>query len=191
MIELRASRRPYGRIYGDLPLTSVTTGGQSVMSFPQEHDYRAVRATLANGAELVVLNAKVMFWPGHGTVRGAAAALRKRGNASPSKSDDHPAAEPNETITFTGARFQVGALDAIIGTTPIGEKTSPRKQADDGTWTWSAKTNPDTPITWANSEDELKGAYAAKVNTFDFYNVSTRFAQSPLSQPARVSPSPM
>lgn len=176
MIELRPSRMPYGRIYGDLPLTSVTTGGQSVMSFPQEHDYLAVRATLANGAELVVLKAKVTFWAGHGTVRGAAAALRKRGNPFPSKLANHPDAEPEETITFTRARFQVGALDAIIGTTPIGEKTSPRKQADDGTWTWSAKTNPTTPITWAGSQDELKGVYAAKVNTFDFYNVSIRFA---------------
>lgn len=175
-IELRASRMPYGRIYGDLPLTSVTTGGQSVMSFPQEHDYLAVRATLANGGELVVLNAKVTFWAGHGTVRGAAAALRKRGNAFPSKPGGQPDAEPDETITFNRARFQVGALDAIIGTAPIGEKTSPRRQADDGTWTWSAKTSPNTPITWAGREDELKGAYAAKVSTFDFYNVSIRFA---------------
>lgn len=176
MIELRASRMPYGRIYGDLPLASVVTGGQSVMSFPQEHDYLAVRATLANGAELIVLKAKVTFWAGHGTVRGAAAGLRKRGNAFPSTPANHPDAEPDETITFTRARFQVGALDAIIGTTPIGEKTSPRKQADDGTWTWSVKTSPNTPTTWAGSEEELKGAYAAKVNTFDFYNVSIRFA---------------
>lgn len=167
---------PYGRIYGDLPLDSVTTGSQSVMSFPQKHDYLAVRATLANGAELVVLKAKVTFWAGHGTVHGAAAALRKRSNPFPSKPANYPDADPDEGITFSRARFQVGALDALIGTTPIGEKTSPRKQADDGTWTWSAKTSPDTPITWTGSEDELKGAYAAKVNTFDFYNVSIRFA---------------
>lgn len=176
MLELRESRMPYGRIYGDLPLVGTTSDNQSVMSFPQVHDYPVVRATLANGAELVVLNARVTFWPEQGSVRGAAAAVRRRGNALPRRSSDPPAAEPDEAVTFTRARFQVGALDAILGAAPIGEKTSPRDRAGDGTWTWSAKTSPATPITWTSADDELIGAYAAKINTFDFYNVSIRFA---------------
>ncbi|OLT42134.1 hypothetical protein BJF86_15410 [Serinicoccus sp. CNJ-927] len=176
MLELRESRMPYGRIYGDLPLVGTTTGNESVMSFPQVHDYPFVRATLANGAELVVLRAHVTFWPEHGSIRGAAAVVRSSSHASPLRSLHPPEAEPDGPVTFARARFQVGALDAILGVAPLGEKTSPREPAGDGTWTWSATTSPATPISWTGTEDELTGAYAAKVNTFDFYNVAIRFA---------------
>ncbi|MGL5827848.1 MAG: hypothetical protein ACRCYU_24040 [Nocardioides sp.] len=176
MVELRESLIPYGRIYGDLPLVGITTDNETAMSFPQVHEHAAVRATLANGAELIVLNAQVTYWPGHGSVRGAAAAVRKHGNVFPMSTSNPPEAEPDETVTFTRMRLQVGALDAILGATPIGYKTSPRRQADDGTWTWSAKTSSATPITWTGTNDELVGAYAAEVNTGDFYNVSIRFA---------------
>ncbi|MGL5860721.1 MAG: hypothetical protein ACRCY9_05650, partial [Phycicoccus sp.] len=176
MVELRESRVPYGHIYGDLPLESITANSQTAMSFPQVHDHPAARATLANGAELIMLNARVTYSPAHSSVRGAAAAVRNRGNFFPMGASNPPEAKPDETVTFTRMRLQVGALDAILGAPPIGEKTSPRSQADDGTWTWSTKTNSATPITWTGTDDNLVGAYATKVNTGDFYNVSIRFA---------------
>lgn len=175
MVELRESRMPFGRIYGELPLVSVTRAMETVVSFPQVHDYPVVRATLANGGEMIVLDARVTWWPEHGSVRGAAAAVRKRGNMFPIERSEPPEVEP-EDVTFTRIRFQVGALDAVLGATPIGQKTSPREQDADQTWTWTAKTNPATPIRWKGTDDELVGAYVAKVNTFDFYNVSIRFA---------------
>lgn len=100
MIELRESRMPYGRVYGDLPLVSITTDNQSAMSFPQVHEYPTVRATLANGAELVVLDARVTFWPEAGSVRGAAAAVRKRANLLAMSTSNPPEAQPEDTVTF-------------------------------------------------------------------------------------------
>lgn len=176
IIELRESRPPFGRLYGDLPLVSVTKNNGSVTSFPQEHDYSVVRATLANGGELVVLNAQVTWWPGSGSVRGAAVAVRRRSGGFLMPASEHPEAKTDEDVTFTRLRFQVGALDAVLGVRPIGEKSRPPDQNGDRTWSWSVKTNPATPTTWTGTDDELVGAYAAKVNTFDFYNVSIRFA---------------
>ena len=175
-IDLHEDRPPTGVLHGKLPLESTLSAGQASFPFPQTRHLDVVRATLANGGAALLIDATVTWWVSHGTLRAAAAVLTKQNPIFPWQEQTTQAAGPDEVVLFNQVTLQVGALDAIVGATPIGQKTQPIKADEEGRFTWSAVSNPASTQAWERAGDQLTARYRSAVNSFDFYGVRIRFS---------------
>ena len=172
---MRPDRSPRGTIYGDIPLESLNAG--AIYTFPQIRGYKALKLTLANGGTGLVLNALVNWGTSQGLVSGAAAILTVASSLTPGQEGAAEAAKQDDLFLFGAAEIQIGSLDVLMGVAPIGEKTDPRRALENGKFTWTAATNPEAALNWGDNDgNTLKVSYQSKVNAFDFYNVSIRFA---------------
>jgi hypothetical protein len=173
-IEVAADSTPSGSIYGDVPLEKHASG---MTTFPQSTKFKALKLTLANGGEGVVLDAVARWRTGVGYVSGAAATLAQGDGPMTGNETEVQAATESDQFQYKEAEFQIGALDALMGVSPIGVKTDPRTAFADGKYTWTSVTNPDSSLTWTDEEGHtVRAWYPSKINTHDFYNVNIRYA---------------
>ncbi|MEI7059034.1 HEPN domain-containing protein [Nocardioides sp. CCNWLW239] len=171
-IEVRPDRSPRGVIHGEVPLESLN----GAITLPQYRRYKVLKLTLANGGNGVVLDAHIDWMPGQGFVIGAAAILAQ-GYGLFMREESVEAAGHDDVQLYGAAQAQVGALDALMGVAPIGEKTDPRKAFADGKLTWTSVTNPEARLTWGDEEgNSFTAWYPSKINAADYYNVNIRFA---------------
>ncbi|MBX9243854.1 hypothetical protein ICW40_03420 [Actinotalea ferrariae] len=175
-VDARVNRPPRGQVYGDVPLhKSSATAGQTVFAFPQRAELPALRASLANGGTLILLDAEILYWsPGSGDVTGSAALLVKgRGFFDLMKDGVEPAEQPAPRLA--GARIQIAALDAVGGTAPIDRVTNPAiPGAPKGQWT--AHTNPDADVEWTSGGATLRVGYAGRMRAMDAFEFGLRFS---------------
>ena len=175
-VDARANRPPRGQVYGDVPLhNSSTTSNQATFAFPQHNEFPALRASLANGGTLILLDAEILYGsPGSGHVTGSAALLGKgNGFFDLMKGGVEPAEQPPPRVT--GARIQIAALDAVCGTAPITEVANPAVPgAPKGQWT--AHTNPEADIEWTSGNEMLRVSYRGRARAMDAFEFGLRFS---------------
>lgn len=175
-VDARVNRPPRGQVYGDVPLhNSSATPGQTAFAFPQRTELPALRASLANGGTLILLDTEILYWsPGSGHVTGSAALLGKgSGFFDLMRGGVEPAAQPAPRVT--GARIQIAALDAVGGTAPISQVANPAiPGAPKGQWT--AYTSPDADIEWTSGGAMLRVGYAGRMRAMDAFEFSLRFS---------------
>lgn len=175
-VEARVDRPPQGQAYGDVPLhVSSTTSGESIFNFPQETRLPALRASLANGGNLILVDAGISYWsPGRGRVGGAAALLGKGGGFfDPFRG----VVEPSEQLEprVMSARFQIAALDTVLDTVPIHKVSDPSiTDAPDEQWT--AHTNPDADVESSSGGVTLRVGYDGRMRVRDGYEFGLRFS---------------
>lgn len=187
-IILRANRPPNGTVYGDLPLeVKDLGGGQNWATFPQILDCDHLIARLANGYEAHLVDAEVGFWaPSQGRVSAASASVGIApgwtgfGFTPSSDGDgggqDAPAAR---SATYYRADIQVGALDAISGSSPFSSWTLPNiKEGRHLEGQWSVAGNPESTQEWEDENARLRLEYDASISVGNPYNF--RFAVSPV-----------
>lgn len=175
-VDARVNRSPRGQVYGDVPLhDSSTTPGQSAFGFPQRTELPALRASLANGGTLILLDAVLSYWsPGSGHIGGSAALLSK-GSGFFGRLTGVVEASEQSAPRVTSARVQIAALDAVLGTVPIhkvanpGIPGAPKDQ-------WTAHTNPDADVEWASGGAMLRVGYAGRMRAMDGYEFGLRFS---------------
>lgn len=173
-IEVDSDSGPKGIIHGDVPLEALREG---VYSFPQSSRYKALKLSLANGGTGVVLNARVDWGTGIGFVSGGIATLALGNGVAPWNEQTVEAAGEDEEFLYGSCEVQIGALDALMGVTPIGWKNDPREAFKDDKYTWTSVTNPDASLEWSDDHgNTVKAWYPSKINSHDFYNVSIRYA---------------
>lgn len=175
-VDARVNRPPQGQVYGDVPLhNSSTMPGQTAFAFPQRTQRPALRASLANGGTLILLDAKILYWsPGSGHVTGSAALLGKgNGFFGLMKDGVKPAEQPAPRVTK--ARIQIATLDAVIGTAPISQVANPAiPGAPKGQWT--AHTNPDADVEWTSAGETLRVSYTGRMRAMDAFEFGLRFS---------------
>lgn len=175
-VDARVNRPPRGQVYGDVPLHDrSTTPGQSAFDFPQRTELPALRASLANGGTLFLLDAEISYWsPGSGRIGGSAALLGKSGGFFGRVTG---VVEASEQLAprVTSARFQIAALDAVLGTVPIHKVANPAiPGAPKGQWT--AHTNPEADVEWTSGGAMLRVGYAGRMRAMDGYEFGLRFS---------------
>lgn len=175
-VDARVNRPPRGQVYGNVPLhDSSTTPGLTAFDFPQRIELPALRASLANGGTLILLDAEVLYWsPGSGHVTGSAALLGKgSGLFEMMKGTVEPAEQPAPRVSR--ARVQIAALDAVGGTAPISRVANPALPgAPKGQWT--AHTNPDADVEWTSNGAMLRVGYTGRMRVMDAFEFSLRFS---------------
>lgn len=185
-IDARAGRPPRGQIYGDVPLVSSSVGAhEESWEFPQTIEHPALRAALANGGSLIVLDARITYWgPGSGIVDGSAALLGDGGGFFGRTSGAADAsAQPAPKVT--AARFQIGALDSLLGTVPISRVANPGLP-DAPKDQWTAYTNPDARLEWAADDATLDVGFDGRMRAMDAYEFRMRF--SPVATLRLITP---
>lgn len=174
-VDAQANRPPRGQAYGDVPLDSSTTLGQSAVTFPQHTTLPALRASLANGGTLILLDAEISYWsPGSGHIDGSAALLGK-GNGLLGRMTGVIEASEQPVPRVTSARIQITALDAVLGTAPIHEVANPAIPGAPKDQ-WTAHTNPDAAVEWASEGAELRVGYNGRARAMDAYEFGLRFS---------------
>lgn len=174
-LEVRPNRPPRGVLYGDIPLQCVhTAGGDTSAKFPQTVERPTLRGTLANGGELVVLDAQLLYWfPGHGTLSGSAAILTAGSTFLGWRHRIDGLAD--ESIPeFTEVEFQTTGLDAVAGTLPIRHTILPGPESTERTW--SATYNSASTLEWGDDSATLRVGYNGLVRAADGYEFQLRFS---------------
>lgn len=175
-VDARANRPPRGQVYGNVPLrSSSTTPGESVFTFPQHVKLPVLQASLANGGALILLDAEISYLPGSGRISGSAALLGKGNGLFGQVTSVFVEASERSVPRVTSARFQIAALDAVLGTVPIHEVAIPGiSGAPTGQWT--ARTNPDASVEWTSDDATLHVGYVGRMRAMDRYEFGMRFS---------------
>lgn len=175
-VEAQANRPPRGQIYGEVPLRETPTApGQTSFAFPQRNELPVLRASLANGGTLILLDATITYLlPNYGVVSGSAALLSRGDGLFHSMK---AATKPPEQSTprVTGARIQITALDAVVGTVPISEVALPSSSGASKR-EWTARANPDAHVEWAAEGATLRVAYDGRARALDAFEFRLRFS---------------
>lgn len=172
-LTVSADMPPKGTAHGEFPhiVEQMKNGGAG---FPQYVDASQVTGRLSNGANVLLLNARVTYWLYSQAFIDADAAIITLANVTN--------ADP---VVFQRFEIQVGGLDAIAGTSPIKQTTFPQN----GKGTWSAELNPDSCQEWKDSGGSLKLSFHGSFRTFDSHAFSMGFSpvvSAELAKPIRL-----
>ncbi|MGO4452543.1 HEPN domain-containing protein [Arthrobacter sp. RAF14] len=187
-LELRADHHPTGVVYGNIPIQwEENPDGHRSAGFPQVVPLDRLRARLANGHEVDLIDATVTYWsPGQGHITASTAIV---GLASGvlgfstkfevvAQDEEQPGARP-AVPTYSQVSAQVGALDAIMGAPPFASIQFPnpgelrRLEGD-----WTVTGNPDSSKEWHDEDVTVRFEYGARVAVGNHY--AFRFVVSPV-----------
>lgn len=176
-VEVRANRPPRGQVYGDVPLrNSSTSPHESAFDFPQRTELPALRASLANGGTLILLDAAIEYWfPGSGIVTGSAALLGT-GSGFFGRLTGVVDTSEQPVPRVKAAQVQIVALDAVLGTAPINRVVSNPAHPDTPKGQWTAYTNPDAAIEWTADGATLRVEYFGRLRVMDRYEFGLQFS---------------
>lgn len=173
-IDIAPMQPPKGVFYGQLPVEpTATPSGETSFRFPQRTNSPLVRATLANGGQVLILDAAVTLWASHGTIHGSAALMRRSSVLLPWQHPDDQATQEGQDNAFARVRFQVGALDAVLGFAPIESIRFP-KPGETAAREWSATARDSPSVEWASHGDTIEAHYRGKASIADPYSFSVR-----------------
>lgn len=187
-IGLRANRPPTGSVHGNIPIQwDETATGQRSAGFPQEVRLPRLRARLANGHDVDLIDASITYWfPEQGIISagiaivGALEGLRGIGTKIAREvQDEEQAANQSVAPTYSRVSAQVGALDAVAGASPFSGWTFPKGEEGrhlEGDWAVSG--NPDSSQKWSDEDVTVRLEYDASIAIGNAY--AFRFVVSPV-----------
>lgn len=179
-VDLAAARPPSGAIHGPMPVESLPSedGTSLRTAFPQTVRRPAVEADLANGGQLILLDATIEYlFGGNGWVHGSAALVTGGSPARVLGVREHERERASDDVTpptFSGIELQVTAIDAVSGFAPIA-KTSNQAQGASPT-TYSATLRESTALRWEREDQTLRIEYAGRLRVLSAYEYQLAFA---------------
>lgn len=153
-LTVEAAKPPKGIAHGDLD-TLLEHPAPGVTGFPQSVSVPRLTGDMANGANVLLLNAQVNYWVSSQASIYAEAAVITLASVTGDGAD-----------RFKIFEVQVGGLDAVSGVELI-KSTSFPKQGMSGTW--SAEIASDHAQTWEDKSAKLTLSYNGTFRSFDPY----------------------
>ena len=186
-LDLRAGLPPIGSVHGSIPISWTETAvGERSAGFPQEFQLPHLRARLATGYDVDLVDASISYWsPERGHISAVSAAVgappgpRGLGWKVGWGPQEEEAAGETVVPTYSGVSTQVGALDAVAGASPFSMWMFPKDgegQHLEGNWTVSG--NPDSSQEWSDDDVTVRLEYDASVSFGNPY--AFRFVVSPV-----------
>jgi hypothetical protein len=172
-LTVEAGKPPKATAHGDFvdQLEKMAGGG---IGFPQYVDAPVMTGSLANGANVLLVNAHVSYWFTNQVSIHAAAAIITLADVA------------SEEVLFKQFEIQVGGLDAIAGVAPIESTKFPKEGA---AGTWAADLASDFKQEWNDAGATLGLTYYGSFRSFDPYAFSMGF--SPVAWGKLDEPVPM
>jgi hypothetical protein len=160
-LTVEAGQPPKGTAHGsfDSHLQEMAKGA---IGFPQSVEAPVVTGSLSNGANVLLVNARVSYWFSSQASIVADAAILTLAHVSAS-----------DEALFKSFEIQMGGLDAIAGVGPIKSTTFPQKGA---AGTWAAELAADFTQEWNDAGASMKLTYYGSFRSFDPYAFSMGFS---------------
>ncbi|WP_131822165.1 hypothetical protein [Mycobacteroides saopaulense] len=173
-VRLLGGRQPSGGVYGRAPInfTRSPSGGISYGA-PQYFDYPVAHGKLANGRDLLLIDAQLQVWDrdrGIGFMSGpnarfdAWAALVGRGTV-----------QTSDVLVDSGV-IQLTHLDAIAARPPIEETQYPRRPFDEDDANFRAKIRKDSYQSWSDTDTEVAIEYQISAGVHGGYHFHVTFS---------------
>lgn len=173
-LTVEAGRSPEGTAHGNFDDHLEEMAG-GVTGFPQSVDAPVLTGSLSNGANVILVNARVSYWfPGHARIDADAAIITLAD------------VRGSDQTLFKSFKIQIGGLDAIAGIGPIKSTTFPKEGA---AGTWAAELAADSKQEWSDAGASMSLTYYGSIRSFDPYAFSMGF--SPVLSCELVEPVPL
>jgi ApeA N-terminal domain 1 len=160
-LTVEAGKSPTGTAHGELD-GALEKMAKGVIGFPQHVDVPTLTGSLSNGANVLLINARVSFWFTNQARIDADAAIITLADVG-----------NTDEALFKSFDIQVGGLDAIAGVSPIKSTTFPKKGA---AGTWSAELASDFKQEWGDTGATMTLTYYGSFRSFDPYAFSMGFS---------------
>ena len=161
-LTVEAGKPPKGSAHGDID-GALVQSAPGMTAFPQHVDAPVLTGTLSNGANVLLINARVSYWFSNQASIDADAAIITMAEVN----------DVDEAL-FSGFDIQIGGLDAIAGVAPIKSTQFPK---DGVTGTWAAELAPeDFRQEWKGDVATVGLTYYGSFRSFDPYNFSMGFS---------------
>ncbi|MEU8632488.1 hypothetical protein AB0C38_09995 [Amycolatopsis sp. NPDC048633] len=151
-LTVAAGQPPMGVAHGEFyhVLETMTGGG---FGFPQSVEVPALIGSMSNGANVVLVDARVEYWlPNQARITAAAAVITLADVSD------------TEEARFASFKIQISGLDAVTGVSPIRRTNFPEKGA---AGTWSAELRSDFEQEWCDAEASMTLTYYGSFRSFD------------------------
>lgn len=160
-LTVEAGKSPKGTAHGDLD-DALEHMAPGATGFPQYVDAPVLTGSLSNGANVLLVNARVTYWVPDQAMIDAGAAIITLADVS------------SGDALFKQFDIQVGGLDAIAGVSPIKSTEFPKKGA---AGTWAAVLDPeDFRQEWSDAGAAVGLTYYGSFRSFDPYTFSMGFS---------------
>lgn len=160
-LTVEAGKPPKGTAHGDFDVHLEKMAGGAI-GFPQQAQVPVLTGSLSNGANVILVNARVSYWFSNQASIAAQAAIITLANIDDS---DEP--------LFQQFDIQIGGLDAIAGVSPIKSTKFPKGV----TGTWAAELDPkDFRQEWSDATATAGVTYYGSFRSFDPYAFSMGFS---------------
>lgn len=159
-LTVEAGKPPKGTAHGDFD-DALEHMAPGVTGFPQHVEAPVVTGRLSNGANVILINARVTYWVTDQAIIHAAAAIITLADVT------------SEEALFKQCEVQIGGLDAIAGVPPIKNTNFPKGIAG----TWAAELDPkDFRQEWNDTGATVGLTYFGSFRSFDPYTFSMGFS---------------
>lgn len=160
-LTVEAGKAPHGTAHGNFD-GLLAEMAQGVTGFPQSVDAPVLTGKLSNGANVLLVNARVSYWfPGHARLDADAAIITLARVTS------------SQEALFKSFEVQIGGLDALAGVGPIKSTTFPKEGA---AGTWAAELATDFDQEWKDAGASISLTYHGSFRSFDAYAFSMSFS---------------
>ncbi len=187
-LDLQAGRPPSGSVYGEIPVRwTESVAGRRGAGFPQEVQLPHLRARLANGYDVDLVDVSIAYCSAeHGRISAGSATVGvppgPRGfgwKFGWDGGDEEQAADQSVVPTYSRVTAQVGALDAVAGASPFSGWTFPKdSEARHLAGDWTVSGNPASSQEWRDDDVTVRLEYVAGVSIGNPY--AFRFVVSPV-----------
>jgi hypothetical protein len=175
-LTVEAGKPPKGSAHGDID-GALRQEAPGVTAFPQYVEAPVLTGRLSNGANVLLINARVSYWFASQASIDAEAAIITLADV-----------DNSNAALFCGLDVQVGGLDAIAGVAPIKSTKFPKNSVSG---TWAAELDPkEFRQEWNDPLATVGLTYYGSFRSFDPYTFSMGFspvAGVRLDQPASLS----
>ncbi|TCI97399.1 hypothetical protein [Aeromicrobium sp. IC_218] len=160
-LTVEAGKPPKGTAHGDFD-DALEQYAPGVTGFPQHVDAPILTGILSNGANVLLINARVTYWISSQAMINAEAAIITLADVSSDK------------VLFEQVEVQIGGLDAIAGVSPIKSTKFPKKGV---AGTWAAELDPkDFRQEWKDADATVGLTYFGSFRSFDPYSFGMGFS---------------
>lgn len=175
-ITLQGGRRPFGGVYGRAPIHFNRDAAGRITGYgaPQNFIYPTVSGTLANGSDVVLVDARLRVWSpdrntgfsmtGPNARISAWAALTGRG--TPTTPD----------VLVDSGVIQLRHLDAFVARPPIEETSYPAGLYEDDDPSFQMKFRKDSCQTWSDDHAEVEVEYRISAGVNGGYHFHVTFS---------------
>lgn len=173
-LTVAGGKPPMATAHGDFDDELERSAGGAI-GFPQRVDVPVITGSLSNGANVILIDARVSYWFPERARIDAAAAFITLADVGFGK------------VLFKQFDIQVGGLDAVAGAAPIKSTTFPQKGA---AGTWAAELASDFKQEWTDPGAAVGLTYYGSFRSFDPYAFSMGFspiAFAKLNEPLPLS----